>query len=322
MNKGEIMNKASLAIGKVSLTLNRKRLSLKKRSPDILVVSGIIGVVVSAVLACKATTKAEDILSETKEELDKVHDVFESEDYSEEEYSKKDKAKDLTIIYVQTGVKLFRLYGPAIALATLSITSILAGNNILRKRNVAISAAYAAIDKTFNEYRERVRERFGYDIDQELRYNLQSKEITETVTDENGEKKEVKKVIKTPGDGESLYSRCFDETNVNWQKDADFNMTFLKQIESWATSRLRTRGFLSLNEVYDALGFKETAIGQVIGWYYDPKDNKNSGVGYVDFNIFDHSNDCKRAFLYGDERSVWLDFNVDGNILETISKRG
>lgn len=313
MNKSEIMNKASLSIGKASLTL-------KKHSPEILVVSGIVGAVVSAVLACKATTKVEDILAETKEKLDDVHEVFENEAHSEE-YSKEDKAKDLTIIYIQTGVKLLKLYGPAIALAALSITSILAGNNILRKRNVAISAAYAAIDKTFNEYRERVKERFGCDIDQELRYNLQPKEITEIVTDENGEKKEVKKVIKTPGEGEKLYARCFDESNPNWQKDADFNLTFLKGVEQWATNKLRAKGFLSLNEVYEALGFNETPFGQVIGWYYDPKDDKKSGVGYVDFNMFDHNNDCKRAFIYGDERSVWLDFNVDGNILEAISKR-
>lgn len=314
MNKGEIMNKVNLAFGKVSL-------KFKKHSPEILVVSGIVGAVVSAVLACKATTKAEDILAETREKLDDVHAVFENEDYSEEEYSRNDKAKDQVIIYIQTGAKLLKLYGPAISLGILSIISILAGNNILRKRNVAISAAYAAIDKTFNEYRERVRERFGYDIDQELRYNLQSKEITENVTDENGEKKEVKKVIKTPGEGEKLYARCFDESNPNWQKDADFNLTFLKGVESWATNKLRAKGFLSLNEVYEALGFNETPAGQVIGWYYDPKDEKNSGVGYVDFNIFDHSNDCKRAFIYGDERSVWLDFNVDGNILEMIAKR-
>ena len=43
MNKSEIMNKASLVIGKASLTL-------KKHSPEILVVSGIVGAVVRFVL--------------------------------------------------------------------------------------------------------------------------------------------------------------------------------------------------------------------------------------------------------------------------------
>ena len=64
-----------------------------------------------------------------------------------ESYPLKIQKGDLTLIYVQTGVKFAKLYGPSVVLRALSITSILASNNILRKRNVALGAAYVAIDK-------------------------------------------------------------------------------------------------------------------------------------------------------------------------------
>ena len=101
-----------------------------------------------------------------------------------EQYSSEDAKKDLAIVYVQTGVKFAKLYGPSVVLGALSITSILASNNILRKRNVALGAAYAAIDKGFKEYRSRVIERFGEEVDRELKYNLKAKKFDETVIDE------------------------------------------------------------------------------------------------------------------------------------------
>ena len=54
-------------------------------------------------------------------------------------YSIEDSKKDLSVVYLQTGVKLAKLYAPAVALGALSITGILASNNILRKRNVALN---------------------------------------------------------------------------------------------------------------------------------------------------------------------------------------
>ena len=62
-NKTEIMKSVN---GVASKTV----MKLKKHSPEILVVAGIAGTVVSAVLACKATTKVAEILDETKGTLD------------------------------------------------------------------------------------------------------------------------------------------------------------------------------------------------------------------------------------------------------------
>ena len=88
-------------------------LGLKRHSPEILMVTGIIGVVASTVIACKATLKVNDILDNAKLEVEKIHECAARTDLVDE-YSEQDKKKDLAIVYVQTGVKLAKLYAPAV----------------------------------------------------------------------------------------------------------------------------------------------------------------------------------------------------------------
>jgi hypothetical protein len=67
-----------------------------------------------------------------------------------------------------------------------------------------------------------------------------------------------------------------------------------------------------LNEVYDMLGAKRTRAGAVMGWFYD-KEGKYSD-NYIDFGIFDIHNEKACDFVNGIEKSIILDFNVDGRI--------
>lgn len=310
MKKNEIVNR-------ISGTFSKMGFQLKKRSPEILIAAGVVGTVVSAVMACKATTKISDILEKTKEDIDTIH-TFACAENLPEEYSSKDAKKDLAIVYAQTGVKLAKLYAPAVILGALSITSILASNNILRKRNVALAAAYATIDKSFKEYRGRVAERFGEAVDRELRYNIKAKQFEETVVDENGKEKKVKKTVNIAdvGDCPSDYARIFDESSSLWEKNAEYNLMFLRAQQQYANDLLRAKGHLYLNEVYDMLDIPRTKAGQVVGWVYDP-DN-SVGDNYVDFGIYDICREKSRDFVNGYERSILLDFNVDGNILDLM----
>lgn len=310
MKNGKFMNS-------VTRTLNKAGFQIKKHSPEILIVAGVAGVVTSAVMACKATTKINDILDQTKEEVSKVNDALANEKIPEDVYSKEDAKKDLAIIYIQTGVKLAKLYGPSLILGALSITSILASNNILRKRNVALAAAYATIDNSFKEYRGRVVERFGKDLDRELKYNIKAKEITETEVDENGKETTVTKTVPVvESDEPSDYARFFCEGCAGWTKDPEMNLVFLKQQQNWANEVLKSRGHLFLNEVYDMLGIERSKAGQVVGWVYD--ETNPLCDNYVDFGIYDLYNERKRAFVNGWERSILLDFNVDGDIYSLL----
>ena len=309
MKKSEIMNK-------ISRTFNKVSFQLKKHSPEIMVVAGVAGVVVSAVLACKATTKLSTILDGTKEELDSIHNCMEDESIAEN-YSKEDGKKDLAIVYAQTGIKLVKLYAPAVMIGALSITSILASNHILRKRNVALAAAYATIDKGFKEYRNRVVERFGEEIDHELKYNIKAKKFEGTVVDENGKEKKVKTPVNIADpNAVSGYARFFDDGCNGWEKDSEYNLMFLRAQQQYSNDLLKTRGHLYLNEVYDMLGIPRTKAGQVVGWVYNTE--KPVGDNYVDFGLYDMNREVVRDFVNGYERVILLDFNVDGNILDLM----
>lgn len=299
---------------------NKVAFQTKKHSPEILLGFGIVGAVGSAVMACKATLKVNDILDETKETVEKIHGVLENENVSEEDYSEEDSKKDLAVVYAQTGWKFVKLYAPSVIMGALSITSILASNNIMRKRNLAIAAAYTAIDQSFKDYRGRVVERFGEVVDRELKYNLKAAKVTEKILDEEtGKEKKVKttvEVLNDGVDGYSDYARFFDESCRPWEKDPEFNLTFLRAQERYANDLLVSRGHLFLNEVYDMLDIPRTKAGQIVGWTYDAKNPV--GDNYVDFGIYDISKQEKRDFVNGYERSILLDFNVDGPIYNLI----
>ena len=306
--------KANELMNNVTRTVNRVGFKFKKHSPEVLIVAGTIGVVASAVMACKATTKAGKIKEEMNEEMDKIHEVAEAH---REDYTEEDLKKDTTIVYTQTAVKYVKLYAPSVALGVVSLTCILASNSILRKRNIALAAAYTAVDKGFKEYRGRVVERFGTELDKELRYNIKAKEFEEPVVDEKGKEK-IKKETVSVADPNlySDYARFFDDGCLGWSKDAEYNLTFLKQQQNYANDLLKKKGHLFLNEVYDMLGIPRTRAGQVVGWIYDEKHP--IGDNFVDFGIYDMNREKVRDFVNGYERVILLDFNVDGNILDLI----
>lgn len=308
--------------------LSKTGFQLKKHSPEILVVAGVIGVVTSAVMACKATTKVDKIVENTKNDIDKVHTATATGvTETGESYSVEDSKKDLTLIYVQTGVKFAKLYGPSVVLGALSITSILASNNILRKRNVALGAAYAAIDKGFKEYRSRVIERFGEEVDRELKYNLKAKKFDETIIDEEtGKEKKVKKngFVVSPADI-SGYARFFEKytqdedgnsiLNPHWESNNEYNLMFIKAQERYANDLLKAKKRVFLNEVYEMLGLPRTKAGQIVGWVYDPENSK--GDNYIDFGLYS-DNLSYSDYVNGFDQAILLDFNVDGNIWDLM----
>ncbi len=304
-------------VNKLTRSINRVGMKIKKHSPEILVVTGVVGVVASTVMACKATTKLSGILEESKNNVEQIHNYIEKEGFSEE-YTEEDSKKDLTIVYAHTALNLVKLYGPAVVTGAASIACILTSHKIMRSRNVALAVAYAASEKGFKEYRGRLIDRFGEKLDRELLYNIKAKEVEETVVDEEtGEEKVVKKVIEVaaPGDA-SIYARFFDETCPNWDRDAEYNLMFLNQIQQAANNKLQAQGHLSLNEVYEMIGLDKSRAGAFAGWIYNPKNQV--GDDYVSFGIHDVRNEQKRLFVNGHEKSVLLDFNCIGNYAQYI----
>ena len=306
--KQEIINKATRL-------LSSTQYQVKKHSPEILMVAGIAGTIVGTVLACKATTKVSEIIEEKNKNIEDVHTYLED---NTKEYTEEDSKKDLTIIYAQTGVKLFKLYAPAIGVMALSFASIITGHKVLKKRNIAIAAAYAAIDKGFKQYRKNVIKEFGEGVDQQMRFSLKSKEIKKK--DKDGKTvKETEYYIDpdaNPLDNISEYARFFDAASSNFAKDPEYNMMFLRRQQDYANEMLKSRGHLFLNEVYDLLDIPRSKAGQVVGWVYD-KNGNTKGDNYVDFGLYRNDQGTRR-FINGLEYNILLDFNVDGVIYDII----
>ena len=306
--KQEIINKSTRL-------LSSTKYQIKKHSPEILMIAGITRTIVGTVLACKATTKVSEIMEEKNKLVEDVHTCLNDKEI---EYTEEDSKRDLTIIYAQTGVKLFKLYAPAIGVMALSFASIIYGHKVLKKRNVAIAAAYAAIDKGFKQYRKNVIEEFGESVDQQMRFGLKSKEVKKK--DKDGKTvKETEYYIdpdSNPLDNISEYARFFDATSNNFEKDPEYNMMFLRRQQDYANEMLKSRGHLFLNEVYDLLDIPRSRAGQVVGWVYD-KDGNTNGDNYVDFGLYRNDQGTRR-FINGLEYNILLDFNVDGVIYDMI----
>ena len=311
--KTDLITKVSRGIHKVGFTC-------KKHSPTILVIGGVVGVVTSAVMACKATTKLEEVTTKHKTIINDIHEAAEKgvlEDGSE--YTEKDSHKDLAIVYARAGLDYVKLYGPAVLLGAVSITSILTSHRIMTKRNISLAAAYATVDRNFKEYRGRVIERFGTELDKELKYNIKTKEVEEyTDFDENtGEGTLVTKTIQTVDNKlGSQYAKFFDETCKGWTRNAEANKLFLLKQQSYANHQLELKGYLFLNEVYEMLGIPKTVAGSSVGWLYDSKDKYADN--FVDFGIFDIYREATREFVNGHNQTILLDFNVQGYILDQV----
>lgn len=310
MTKADFVKGATRAFHKVGFVL-------KKHSPEILVTAGVIGTVASTVLACKATLKATEIVENTKKEIETVNSVANDPTFVEV-YSEQDHKKDLAIVYAKSGLEFAKLYGPSVLLGAASIGMILTSHKILSTRNAAVVAAYATLDKSFKEYRGRVVDRFGKELDRELKYNIKAETIEEKVVDEKGKEKTVEREVQVVDPTmTSDYARFYDDGCTGWSKDPEANLMFLKAQQSFANKKLQAQGYLFLNDVYDMLGIPRSKAGQVVGWVYDERDLERDN--FVDFGIYDLYNAQKRDFVNGKERTILLDFNVDGVIADILA---
>jgi len=283
---------------------------VKRFSPEILMVVGVTGVVAAGILACKATLKLEDVVEKAEADIMDVKDRRSVNEFdSEVEFN-----KALTKVYINRGLQVTKLYTPALSVGLVGIGCLLGSHGIMSRRNIAMAAAYKAVESSFAEYRNRVVEELGEDKDKELRFGLVETEVP--VYDEEGNQTGTKKLTDVKMGKWSSYARIFDEGNENWSKIPGMNQMFLSNQQNWLNDRLNARGYVFLNDVYKCLGIPATPAGQVVGWLRE--NHEDSKDGFIDFGLFEIENQAKREFVNGFERSVILDFNVDGDIHQKI----
>lgn len=288
-----------IATARNSKALGSVLAKAQKSSPNTLFAAGIVGVVGTVVLSSRATLKAVEVNKETKNMLDQINNL-EHDDYSEQ-----DRVRDKAVLYSQTAVTYMRLYAPTLIVGTLSVACLTQSHRVLTQRNMALSAAYAGVEKALNGYRERVIAEVGPEREAKIWQPVEKVDVIDA------EGKKTKVEVPT-AEGGSPYKVLFDESNVNWNKAHEYNQLFLNAQQNYANDLLRARGHVFLNDVHDMLGLPRTKAGQIVGWVYD-----GDGDNYIDFGFFNNIHEGMR-FVSGDERSIWLDFNVDGNVLDLL----
>lgn len=294
-----------------------------KRSPEILLAAGIISGGVALFCAVKETLKAEEVLDEHERKMDEIVGALDLANNSEEEvdYTEEDAKKDKVKAYIQTGLAFAKLYAPTVIFAGLSLTCILTSHGIMRKRNLALAATLATVRKAFDEYKGRVIRDLGPEMNEHFLYDDVEKVIEKEVTDENGKAKKIKEKYKAPV-ATSAYSRFYDESNPNWEKDGSANYFFIRCQMIYLQNKLIANGYLFLNDVYKALGLPITIAGQSAGWIYDYSNRDNTIINFEGFDVNEVNNSpAVRALMNGYERNVLLNFmNIKDDILTDLPR--
>lgn len=276
----------------------------QKYAPEILLATGVIGVGAGTVLACKATLKTQDVLPEAKRQLDLIED------------DDPEKGKLKTKVLGRAAAEYAKAYSPSIACMGLGLTAIGCSHGVLRGRLAAVGAAYSALDLAFSNYRGRVIQEHGEEVDRRYRLGIFDEKTTEVKTLKNGKTKEVTVVneaVHADGYPYSPYSRYFDAYNSRyWSKNQGENWDFLRITQSIANEKFDRQGYLFLNDVYDLLGIEKLPEGQLVGWV------KGIGDDFIDFGLYEARNADARDYVNGSDTIFVLDFNCDGVMWDLI----
>lgn len=282
----------------ITKALGRSLVQVQKHSPIILTAVGIAGVVTAGVLAARATLKLEETLDNAKLRLD----------LAENNDGNKTKA------VVQNTLSLVKLYGPSITLGAASLVCIVSAQGILHKRNAALVVAYKGLETAYQNYRDRVVEAYGEDVDRDFHLGLRNEEVT----DDKGKKH----TVKVPADGvkpTGEYTFLFGPDNPNWVGTHEHNEFFLLQHQAVLNDLLVARGHVFLNEALDRLGMERTPAGAVTGWVYKPNDPNHTGDNFIDFRMQFLADTTGADMLTWPVKYTWLlDMNVDGTIYDKI----
>jgi hypothetical protein len=279
-------------------------LKAKYNSPQIFFVGGVIGVVTAAALACRATLKVTDVVDELQHDIDQVKGMGEGVG---SEYDSSNYNKDLVYVYAKGSYSIAKLYGPAIVVGAVSIGALTGSHVTLMRRNAGLTAAFTLASAAYNDYRERVKIEVGPERELDIYHNA-----TNEIVELPDGTKQIVKVVDVPN--YSVHAKVFDAGSQYWEKNAELNKLFVHCQQTYANNVLQAKGHFFLNEAYDMFGLERSEAGQVLGWMLN-----NGGDNYIDFGLFEAHN---KHFINGEERSIILDFNVDGVIYDKFNKKG
>lgn len=211
--------------------IRKTKTTVSKHSPEILTGFGISGMVITTVLAVRATPKALELIEQAKQ----------SED---EELNPVDVVK-----------VAWKPYIPAAVTGSVSIACLIGASSQHVRRNAALAMAYNLSETALVEYKEKVLETIG---------EKKEKVVREKVAEEKLKRNPVSKneVIIT-GKGSTL---CYDDLGGRYFECMidDIDKAFNK-----INNKMMSQGYVSLNDFYYELNLSGTTIGKNVGWKWN-----------------------------------------------------
>jgi hypothetical protein len=311
--------------GKLVKSFHKTKFWAKRKSPELLIAGSIVAGAASIVLAVKATLKIEETMKDSNERIQEIKDKMDdANSIANNEYSLEEGKKELTRAYFSAGWKLTKLYGPTALAFTASVASLFGSHKVMKGRMAGLAAAYTTIDKAFDSYRARVRDKIGEKAELDVYQNNYKESREVTVEGKDGKKKEAKRKVKQPHiDEDSDFVWVFDAAHPEWTRHGKLNLEWLMHAERYLNEKLRAQGHLFLWDVYRELGVEPRDLGprklqaaRVLGWIYDPEDTTRDN--YISFGISDEMGNLTEHAMEavrGQSKDIFIEFNPDGDIL-------
>lgn len=300
----------------------------KKKAPELLITTGLVGWVVAVVETVGATNKTNEILEHKDARIDRIE---EERQHNPENYTENDYCTDLSAVNKQTRKDIVKTWVPVATTALASTVLILHGYRVLNGRYVATAAAYKTLEAGFEHYRRNVTEEFGKDVDWRMAHSLKAEELEEErrKQEEIREKKarQGKKVPRTQY-AKDINNQIFDiHSSDYWKKFwiPSQVIDFIRMVESRLQDKVNIDGFAFLNDAYDMLGMPKTSQGAVVGWINTPRNKHNEKGTFVSLGFAnDETPESEVRRILGSGRNedtyVWITPNCDGVIYQMIDK--
>lgn len=270
--------------------LNKVAKGFSKNSPLILTVTGVIGIGATAVLAYKSRSRVEAIIEEveeTRKDEERINELIDLQDRLTDEEETELSYLQENYVPVSKALVIRDLAG-AVALPVVtgvaSLACVTLSWYIMNNRLLTVSGALATATAEHVYYKRKVADRFGEEVERELSTPVHKVEAE--YTDEKGKKKTGEVNVKDTL--ESLEGRWFDESMEYTADDFSYNKAFVEAVAEKLGVQFMNRGSLTLNQVYDALGFPRSRAGALMGW---------SGAGFAIDTQVVHTLDKETGFL-------------------------
>lgn len=272
---------------KITGIVGKTKLVLKIKSPEILLGAGIALVVGGTIVACRATSKAKEIVESRNNEIAMIKDnelaqINEMKEAAETlglTVLPEDKVKEITketrsdklVAHVRCGWELTKLFAPAVIMEAAGIACFLGSHTIMQRRYTGAVAAYEATNAAYRKLKEKYEQ--GY---------IEEKNRSESLVEPEKGIVESKKEDNIPPFDPDVYDFCFDESCDAWKPDPHWNWDLAKSFERALNLYFQTFGYAFLNDCRTSFGKDNpgsNSSGQVIGW------SKSMGDTYVDFGL-------------------------------------